>query len=623
MKRLLGLTIACLLSVSSVSLAQEAPRQIGINLYNIGPWDPQLLFVDVMKQSQGWLVQDVAGIEWSIDTVEVPTRADGYPSHVPFVQGTDSFRVHTTMVASQPHAYPGGEYTLLFEGTGEIFIDWDVDDLTFTTPNTPHSFQVNPTSFGIHLTIVRSDINDPVRNIRVILPGFLSNYESQPFHPGMLELLSYFSVVRFMKPLEVEESPIQDWSERTTPEDATQWNIARGGMAVEYIADLCNTLGVDAWVTLPYRANDTYVREFARVLRDRLNSDLKIYVEYGNENWNADYASYQYTRSMGVDLGLDADSTRAGLKYAVQRSIEIFDLFTDEFGGDTRLVKVLSAPVWISVGEAMMAASADPSINPGQVEIDALAIAPYFGWELGYRLHESGRAATIGAGEVLDSLEAQMAAEVTGWITDYRTLADSYDVELIAYEGGQALVGFEDSPPNYIDVMHAVNRDDRMRRLYCDFYDIWYQQGGGLFTAFALITQYDRWTAYGLLEHLGQDPATAPKWRAHAECIFPYTTVVSTSLEADVPQTIRLSYPFPNPFRLGTNIRFTVPPPGAVVHLEVFDATGRRVATLIDRNMPSGEHLVPWEAADRASGVYFYRLRLGNRSEVRKLVLSR
>jgi hypothetical protein len=47
------------------------------------------------------------------------------------------------------------------------------------------------------------------------------------------------------------------------------------------------------------------------------------------------------------------------------------------------------------------------------------------------------------------------------------------------------------------------------------------------------------------------------------------------------------------------------------VTLRVFDVVGHEVATLLDEDMPSGSHVVRFDASGLASGVYFYRLQSG------------
>jgi len=97
-------------------------------------------------------------------------------------------------------------------------------------------------------------------------------------------------------------------------------------------------------------------------------------------------------------------------------------------------------------------------------------------------------------------------------------------------------------------------------------------------------------------------------------------------VEADAPR-LELSRNYPNPFRPTTEIRFSLPD-AADVLLEVYDLSGRRVATLVDRRLAQGEHVAVWDGTDAsgrsvASGTYFCRLRVGDSAQTRKMVLLR
>ena len=55
--------------------------------------------------------------------------------------------------------------------------------------------------------------------------------------------------------------------------------------------------------------------------------------------------------------------------------------------------------------------------------------------------------------------------------------------------------------------------------------------------------------------------------------------------------------------------------------LKVYNVRGELVDTLADGDMVVGPHAVTWEARDRASGVYFYRLEAGGAARIGKMVL--
>lgn len=83
----------------------------------------------------------------------------------------------------------------------------------------------------------------------------------------------------------------------------------------------------------------------------------------------------------------------------------------------------------------------------------------------------------------------------------------------------------------------------------------------------------------------------------------------------------------PNPFRGSTTISYSVGRPEPV-RLDVYNVTGRKVATLAEGPHEPGVYRVTWNgledrSAQAASGVYFYRLQIGEWSSTRKLLKLR
>jgi hypothetical protein len=77
---------------------------------------------------------------------------------------------------------------------------------------------------------------------------------------------------------------------------------------------------------------------------------------------------------------------------------------------------------------------------------------------------------------------------------------------------------------------------------------------------------------------------------------------------------------FPNPFSLSTTIQFTIPVSNFVT-LKVFNIQGKEVATVVSEDLPVGTFAKNWNAAQIASGIYFYRLKAGDFVQTRKLIV--
>jgi hypothetical protein len=82
---------------------------------------------------------------------------------------------------------------------------------------------------------------------------------------------------------------------------------------------------------------------------------------------------------------------------------------------------------------------------------------------------------------------------------------------------------------------------------------------------------------------------------------------------------------FPNPFNGEVNFRFMLQEKAKVL-LDIFDMTGRKVRTLIDKDVNEGSHQVTWNAENANGmklypGIYFYNLRIGSTSLTKKLIL--
>jgi C1A family cysteine protease/fibronectin type 3 domain-containing protein len=129
------------------------------------------------------------------------------------------------------------------------------------------------------------------------------------------------------------------------------------------------------------------------------------------------------------------------------------------------------------------------------------------------------------------------------------------------------------------------------------------------------------------------DPCVDPGWFFGSVDYTPWTDAAHVMVLTDctaVPDTeqdrAHASYNFPNPFNPSTAIRYTVPQPGAEVRISVYDLRGRLVRTLVSEEKGAGEYMAVWRGRDDqgnglSSGVYFYRIEIGDYRVDRKMIL--
>ncbi|HEY5533466.1 MAG TPA: T9SS type A sorting domain-containing protein [Ignavibacteria bacterium] len=82
-------------------------------------------------------------------------------------------------------------------------------------------------------------------------------------------------------------------------------------------------------------------------------------------------------------------------------------------------------------------------------------------------------------------------------------------------------------------------------------------------------------------------------------------------IKIGVPKKFELSQNYPNPFNPATKIDFNLPYDSRV-SLKLYDISGREVMTLVNEQKPAGFYTVNFNGSNLASGVYFYRIVVGD-----------
>jgi hypothetical protein len=474
-------------------------QQLGINLAGVHDWNSELPFVDFFRLSRSWISQERDKPWGKGPPLELDER--GWVKRL-----SPGTWAETCILNIREGHYPHGTYTLFFDGRGRIDIN-NVDGV-FKQSSGKVEFEVTGDEGIVWIQIKETEPSDYIRNIRVYPPGFTEN--DGLLRPGFLQRWRGVKAVRFMEFLAVNNSKEQHWHQRARINDAT-WTVH--GAPIEVAVAIANGLHASPWFSIPHKADDDYIRRYAGLVREMLNPELPIYIEYSNETWNPLFSQTQYCREQGLARKLSDNPVQAGHRFSVQRSLEIFRIWEEVFGSRKRLVRVIA-------GQA-----ANPAVNTERLsfrkawqECDALAIAPYI------TLNVSTRS-TPPLAQVRNWSIVWLEYKVTGsilsrsiqWMRDGRKTAKRYRVSLIAYEGGQHLVGIQgaENDEQLTSLFLEANRAPWMGSLYDRYLDEWKKiSADGLLCHWLSTEIWSKWGSWGLAEYYDEDIRHSPKLKA-------------------------------------------------------------------------------------------------------------
>lgn len=464
-------------------LPPPAPTVIGINLFGLDTFNRQQVFANLVAQSVWFSSRDGGWTEMPASQLD----RLGWVRHLELGQ-----------TAPRPLILPPAPFRPIevrceFRGTGEL----SAGGVARVRESSGQMLllDVEPTGAegeGAWIELLSTDAADPLREIDCrdsSLP------RKERFHPEFLAFLDGFRVIRFLDWQRVNDNLPVSWEGRTLPASGSQ--AGRTGASIEDMVALANRIGSDPWFLMPYRADETYIRQFAELVHEQLDPRRTVYIEFGNEIWNDLFDAARQAKREGLSLGLGGgDPVRAqALRYA-QQHVRVMRVWTEVFADRPRqLVRVAAAH------------NANPQIaelilNEGETArwTDALATAPYAWMDMeGYEREDVDAVFAAMPGAIADAL---------AFAAQNRATAVRHGKRFIAYEGGQHLV------PEDLELARAVQRDARMERVYAQYITAWQERMGDalvLYASTAPISQHGSW---GLREYAGQPDAEAPKLRA-------------------------------------------------------------------------------------------------------------
>jgi hypothetical protein len=517
---------------------------IGTNLSGVGSIVTQWDFADLMKGSNPWVYDGGphAGQRTPVDALGNPVLLPGEKANT----------LPRLKITEPPYDrvpdYPTGSYTITWEGKGSFILtgDGDVELINATGAGT-RTFTAASGGETLFLRIDSMDQADPLRNIRIWMPTYAPGqaHAGKPFHQTFVDRSATpFGNLRFMDWNRVNDATQSQWTQRTK-DQANQYSIETG-VPIEEQLRLVNQTHGDVWFNMPAHADDDYVTNFAQgalfgidaagnpysspqanPVTPPVAADRKIYVEYANEAWNDHFEGFDYITQQATAAGLHPSGLNQD--FAKQWAVEArrdFDVWKNVFAAAGQQDRVRRVAAIQTSNRFISPMFLKELVVGGVPQFDVLAPAFYVG------VNSSSYGAATTKDKIIDDLFASLQQQVDPTITTFlpgtpfqvvgpagdwllwRQFADQYDVELIAYEGGQSINTGTTAVPWYDDYL-AAQRDPRMY----DFYRAWLEaiidtagaDGVDIFSSVAPISQYGAW---GHLEYQDQPLAEAHKLRA-------------------------------------------------------------------------------------------------------------
>jgi hypothetical protein len=357
---------------------------------------------------------------------------------------------------------------------------------------------------------------------------------SRPFHPRFLANIKPFAQIRTMEFQNINDSLLSAWSNRSLPVHK-RWTAEDngGGVPVEVITQLANTLGADLWLNVPSRASDDMVIQMANLVKSTLNPQRRLTLEYSNEAWNTAFGTNgNWIEAQGVAAWPDASDHPylKRLNWYGRRAGEVCKLWKTAWGAaDSARVTCVAGGQSASRDFTSIMLDCPLHDHPCYEDIDSLAIAPYFGYYLGSPTNASVVASwsndlntlfnelTVGGTPGLSDAPAGGALnQAIAELNSQMALARDRGLSLCGYEAGQHLVGFTGAENNtsLTDRFISANRDPRMGQIYESYLQKWQESGAGPVMLFNSAGSYSKWGSWGLLEYRDQALSSSAKYKA-------------------------------------------------------------------------------------------------------------
>jgi hypothetical protein len=304
------------LCAAAVPVRAELVPPRTIVLHELGPGSGSgLIFADALQQATPWR-----------STSAEPLKLDVDGNIEALLPGQAAERVVYTT-----ENYPAGDYTLLFSGSGRFDVSGGTPVAIGPGRIVVHVAQNN--GAGLRLRLVAMDEANPVRNVRLILPGLERTAAAHPFLPAFIRSVSGANVLRFSA-WGRARSYAQSAVLPLRPQVSHPTQAGEGGAAVEYMTLLANLTGANPWISVPVGATDGYVRSMAQSVHRTLDPSLRTLSQYADPDiFRPGSPTYEWALMAARNFHLGGNDPQAMVRawYTV-RSAQINAIFASELG---------------------------------------------------------------------------------------------------------------------------------------------------------------------------------------------------------------------------------------------------------------------------------------------------
>jgi hypothetical protein len=376
------------------------------------------------------------------------------------------------------------------------------------------------------------------------------------FNSQFTQNLKPFGTVRFMDAMDTNgnSAVMNSTSSSSNPPPPgpqtsdPKWNTG-AGMPLAAMVKLANETNTNPWFNIPANATPAYISQFASYVKNNLDSNLKVYVEYGNEDWAGGNPANTTIANGGATEGTTFDSNWAKADEAVFQDWE--KVYTGSSSGvSSSIVRVAAFQTSNSYDTPYFLSDLHAAGG-----FDAIADAPYFGpTTANIASYGTGTTAQQILNDMIADIKAEASATPSGTMVTIpgtstkinlasgdwawnKQFANFYGVPLIGYEGGQGLAPNSTSVQWY-DAYVAAEESPEMEQIYDQWLQTYLGQiGASEVNQYNAVSPTGEYGAWGLQEYQDQTIGDAAGDSAKYQGVLDYLSAVPE------PATVSLILP--------------------------------------------------------------------------------